>query len=41
LIAELSMHYGISISRVFVSRADWLAGDTAFLENVHTEAVAA
>ena len=41
LISELSLRYGISISRVFVSRADWLDGDTAFLTNVRAEAVVA
>ena len=41
LVSELSLRYGVSISRVFVSRADWLGGSTPFLAAVRAEAVAA
>lgn len=41
LVASLSLEHGVSISTVFVRRADWLQGDTPFLANVRKEAVAA
>jgi predicted nucleotidyltransferase len=41
LNAELSLRYGLSISRVFVSERDWREGETPFLANAREEAVAA
>ena len=41
LISALSLSHDRSISRAFVSQADWLHADTAFLGNVRAEAVAA
>ncbi|MEK7756373.1 MAG: nucleotidyltransferase domain-containing protein [Planctomycetota bacterium] len=41
LVASLSLHYAVSISTVFVRRADWLHGDSPFLANVRKEAIAA
>ncbi|MFH1110227.1 MAG: nucleotidyltransferase domain-containing protein [Planctomycetota bacterium] len=40
IIGELSLRYGVSISRVFVSEDEWLHGDTVFLQNVREEAIA-
>jgi predicted nucleotidyltransferase len=39
IIGSLSLEYGVSISRVFVSEDEWLHGDTVFLQNVREEAV--
>jgi len=39
--AELSLRYGVSISKVFLREREWLHGDTPFLVNVRREAVAA
>lgn len=41
LISDLSLKYGLSISRVFVPERDWLVRDTPFLANVREEAVVA
>jgi predicted nucleotidyltransferase len=41
LVADLSLKYGPSISRVFVSEADWTSLDSPFLHNVREEVVAA
>lgn len=41
LISSLSLHYGITISRVFVSSHDWANGNTAFLINVREVAIPA
>ncbi len=41
IIGSLSLEYGVSISRVFVSEDEWLHGDTVFLQNVREEAVSA
>jgi predicted nucleotidyltransferase len=41
LVSSLSLHYGLSISRVFVSHDDWASRDTPFLANVRGEAVPA
>ena len=41
LVAQVSLKYGISISRVFVSQDDWSAGQTPFLENAREEAIPA
>ena len=37
--AELSLKYGVSVSKVFVRQPDWLDGDTPFLANVREEAI--
>lgn len=39
--AELSLRYGVSISKVFLREREWRQGDTPFLANVRGEAVAA
>ena len=39
--AELSLRYGVSISKVFLREREWRHGDTPFLANVRGEAVAA
>jgi len=39
--ADLSLKYSVSISKVFMSEAAWLSGDTPFLTNVREEALAA
>ena len=36
--SRLSLHYDVSVSRVFVSEETWLSGDTTFLRNVREEA---
>jgi len=41
IISSLSLEYGVSISRVFVSEDEWLHGDTVFLQNVREEAIPA
>ena len=41
LVASLSLKYGVSVSRVFVTRRDWQQGQTPFLLNAREEAVAA
>lgn len=41
LISKLSLQFGVSISRVFVSRQDWVARHTPFLANVREEAISA
>jgi len=41
VIGELSLRYGVSISRVFVSEEEWLHGDSVFLQNVREEAIPA
>lgn len=41
LVSELSLRAGISISRVFVSEKEWIAGTTPFLASVREEAVPA
>lgn len=38
LIAELSLRYGVSLSRVFVSEQTWRHHETSFLINVYEEA---
>jgi len=40
LAADLSLEYGLSISRVFMRERDWLHGESPFLANVREEAVA-
>jgi predicted nucleotidyltransferase len=41
LISELSLKYGVSISRTFVSQADWLAGENPFLVHAREDAIPA
>jgi predicted nucleotidyltransferase len=41
LVSRLSLEYGVSISRVFVSEEDWKSGESVFLANLREEAVAA
>lgn len=41
LISSLSLQYGVSISRVFVSEKDWTSCSTPFLANVREEAIPA
>ena len=41
LVGSLSLKHGVSISTVFVRRADWVHADTPFLANVRKEAIAA
>ncbi|AUB84179.1 nucleotidyltransferase domain-containing protein [Candidatus Thiodictyon syntrophicum] len=41
LASRLSLEHGVTISRVFVSQADWKERRTAFLVNARAEAVAA
>ncbi len=41
LISRLSLDYGVSISRVFVTESEWANGDSAFLLNAREEAVPA
>jgi predicted nucleotidyltransferase len=41
LIANLSLAYDVSVSRVVVSERTWRTGDTLFLANVRDEAVPA
>ena len=41
LTSELSLKYGVSVSRVFMRESEWLHDDTPFLLNVREEAVAA
>lgn len=41
LIGRLALHYGLAISRVFVSESEWRVGTSSFLANVREEAVAA
>lgn len=41
LVSSMSLQYGVSISRVFVSEQDWTGHKTPFLANVRDEAVPA
>jgi len=41
LIAGLSLKYGVSVSRVFVTRREWQQWQSPFLLNAREEAVAA
>ena len=41
MVSELSLKYGVSISRVFVSQRDWRHQETPFLANVREEAIRA
>ncbi|MBI4639226.1 MAG: nucleotidyltransferase domain-containing protein [Candidatus Tectomicrobia bacterium] len=39
LVSELSLKYGVSISRIFVSQQDWVGYETPFLTNTREEAI--
>ena len=39
LASDLSLKYGITVSKVFIREAQWLQGDTSFLSNVREEAI--
>jgi predicted nucleotidyltransferase len=39
LASDLSLKYGITVSKVFIRENQWLHGDTPFLSNVREEAV--
>ena len=41
VVSDLSLKYGVSVSRVFMRERDWRHGDTPFLLNVREEAVPA
>ena len=41
LASDLSLKYGVSLSRVFVTENDWKLKNSIFLENVREEAMAA
>ena len=41
IISELSLKYGVSVSRTFVSEREWLRGESPFLTNVREEAIPA
>lgn len=41
LTSSMSLQYGVSVSRVFVSEQDWAGRETPFLANVREEAVPA
>ncbi len=41
LVSELSMKYGVSISRKFITEAQWNTVNSAYLRNLRAEAVAA
>ena len=41
LVSKLSLKYGKSISRVFVSEADWIGKGTPFLSGAREEAIPA
>ncbi|BFU90953.1 MAG: hypothetical protein NTAFB01_21400 [Nitrospira sp.] len=41
LVSQLSLQFGVSISRVFVSQQDWIDHHTPFLANVREEAIPA
>ena len=39
LTSTLSLHYGVSISKVFVREREWMSRQTPFLANVQEEAI--
>ena len=41
LTSDLSLKYGSTVSRFFVTEEDWKAKDTSFLANVREDAIAA
>jgi hypothetical protein len=40
LVSQLSLKYGVSISRKFITENDWVNKDSALLRNVRAEAIA-
>lgn len=40
LISDLSLKYGLSISRKFITENDWVNMDSALLRNVRAESIA-
>jgi len=41
LVSALSLKYGVSISRKFITASHWATADSALLRNVRAEAIAA
>jgi predicted nucleotidyltransferase len=41
LVSDVSLRYGTSVSRVFVSEREWQKGEGTFLTNVREEAIPA
>ncbi len=41
LVSELSLKYGVSISRKFITEAQWNTLNSAYLRNLRAEAIAA
>lgn len=41
LISTLSLEYGVSVSRKFITEAQWVQRDSALLRNIRAEAVEA
>jgi len=41
LVSDVSLRYGISVSRVFVSERQWQEGEGLFLANVREESIPA
>ena len=39
LASDLSLKYGITVSKVFIREAQWSQGNTSFLSNVRDEAI--
>jgi hypothetical protein len=39
LASDISLKYGITVSKMFIREGDWLHGDTPFLSNVRDEAI--
>jgi predicted nucleotidyltransferase len=39
LASDISLKYGITVSKMFIRERDWLHGDTSFLSNVRDEAI--
>lgn len=39
LVADLSLHHGVSVSTVFLRQQEWLRGETPFVLNVREDAV--
>lgn len=41
LVSNLSLKYGISVSRTFIREREWVMGDSPLLRNVRQEAISA
>jgi len=39
--SRLSLHYGVSVSQVFLREVEWTSSDSPFVRNVRDEAIAA